>query len=283
MPNLIELNHTVISAEDRQNAELFYYGTILKELEMASDEAEETRIMENHPMWNLLCKMHGTPTIQKAASNAVDTNTLGARLTIFTFYISIAARNKARRDHKRDGELSKRGDVITECGDQGDDFKDDLLGPTESPRNTDPEFRISAEDRSAGETEPSPIPVPPDSILEKSASIPRTISCYALQGIVGRLFSLPPPFTTTIRLFYKTNEWDPVAGTDGEDDGWSVSEDDDDDDDEKEEEGEDRERRRWTKKEKGKMVMRTEELVASTKPVGDWVTEKEARVKVVLV
>ena len=270
MTNLIELNHTAITADDRQNAELFYLGTIVKELEVASDEAGEARILENHPMWNSLCRTHGTPTIKKTAINAVDPNTLEARVTIFTFYISVAAWNEKRREHKSGGDTS------TEFRDRHSGFKDGSLGPTKTPKNTDLELRILAEDTPAGETEPSPTPVAPDGILEKSVSVPRTVSCYALQGIVGRLFSLPPPFTTTIRLLYETNEWDPVAGKDGEDDGWSVSEDDDSEEDQEQHE-------RMKKKEKGKMVMRTEEMVASTKSVGDWVVEKQARVKVVLV
>lgn len=270
LPTLTELNHSTVSAEERQNAEIFYLGTIVKELEVVSDEAEEASILRNHPIWDALCRIHGTPTVQKVSTHISDPNTLEARITIFTFYITSSDRGALQGKYDRKSQVHKS---------EGTGAESDLQRNDSNVRNTSPE-----------QINPPPPEASSASIQEKSTPIPRTTSCYALQGIVGRLFSLPPPFTTTIRLFYETNEWDPVAGTDGDDDGWSVSEDDDDDDDDhggNEVENENNRklsaRQKREKKEEGKRVLRTEELVPSTRPVGDWVTDKEARVKVVLV
>lgn len=246
LPTLTELNYSTISAEERQNAELYYLGTIVKELENVSDKAEESKILLNHPRWDTLCRVYGAPTIRKVTTNIIDPNTLAARLTRFTFYVSSPAQQAVSVEEK-----------------------EALMVNTH------------------------------DTTLEKSALIPRTTSCYALNGIVGKLFTLPPPFTTTIRLFHETDEWDPIVaasmgiGGDGDDDdGWSVSEDEDDEDEVANDhevgpgEGGDQQKqvtRKEKKKAKGMMVLRTEELVPSTRPVGDWVTEREARVKVVLV
>ena len=240
LPTLTELNYSTISAEERQNAELYYLGTIVKELENMSDKAEESKVLLSHPRWDTLCRVYGAPTIRKVTTDTIDPNTLAARLTRFTFYISLPAQQNDSAEEK------------------------------ESGLNTH------------------------HTTLEKSALIPRTISCYALNGIVGRLFTLRPPFTTTIRLFHETDEWDPIVaasmGTgDYDDDGWSVSEDEDDEDEvANDHEVGDQQKQSTREKEKekknaiGMMVLRTVELVPSTRPVGDWVTEREARVKVVL-
>lgn len=274
LPNLTELNHSTISADERQNAELFYLGIVAKELEVAQDKAEEIRILQNHPMWDALCRVHGTPTIHKVPITTIDPNTLEARVTIFTFSLYPPAPHNTRKEPESKEELLKSKITNTNL-----DLQHHVLENTEAIFD------------SQGLTNDTSSAARDSTTLTKSASIPRTTSCYAIQGIVGRLFALPPPFTTTIRLFYETDEWDPVAGTEGEDDGWSVSEDDDDDDhygdgglDDHEPAERRKERRaREKEKEKGKMVLRTEELVPSTRPVGDWITEREARVKVVLV
>ena len=280
LPKLVSLNHIKVSAEERQNAEIFYLDKIAKELEKASDEAEEVQVIKTHPRWEELCINYGVPKIQKSTDKATDPNTLEARTTLFTFYMSSAAQDEMLQKGKNVEEIAKLKEE-----DDAEDKKQQLVTPirdhskiTETKPETDETKITKASIPPTENTNRSAVPSS-GNILEKSASIPLTTSTYALQGIVGRLFSLPPPFTTTIRLFYETNEWDPVATKYGadDDDGWSVSEDDDDNNDN------DREARNKKKREKGKMIRRTEELIGSTKPVGDWVTAKSARVKVVLV
>ena len=282
LPDLASLNHVKVSAEERQNAEIFYRNAIAKELEGASDEVEEARILDTHPRWEELCRAHGTPEIQKSKGHAVDPNTLEARTTTFTFYISSSAHREAREEYEGRKEIVNLKNDMVNKKHQHVPPTDDNPNSTGSTAGLDDVKAAETEKRSFENKSRADV-LSPDDILEKSAAIPLTTSTYFLQGVVGRLFSLPPPFTTTIRLFYETDEWDPVAATDGADDGgWSVSE-EDDDDDEDGDENDDREGWKVRKKEKGKMVRRTEELIGSTKPVGDWVTAKKARVKVVLV
>ena len=238
---LTELNHSRIAAEERQNAELFYLGTIAKQLEVTTSEAQEKEVLHGHPRWNDLCFEYGPPAQQKRAHNAIDPSTLAARVTDCTFYTSQP--------------------VAQQNGPSG--------GPPKTPQNGVNQVKGTTK------SEESHINPSSNARMEKSKLIPRTTSIYALQGIVGRLFSLPPPFSTSLRLIYESNEWDPVAVTQGKDEGWSVSEDEDED-----ERGGEREQRE--KKEKGRMVMREEELVAGTKPMGDWITVEKARVRVEL-
>ncbi|KAL1861585.1 hypothetical protein VTK73DRAFT_7008, partial [Phialemonium thermophilum] len=47
----------------------------------------------------------------------------------------------------------------------------------------------------------------------KFVRIPKSFDVYAVKGIVGRLFGLPP---LRLRLVWETGEWDPVAGYDEE-------------------------------------------------------------------
>lgn len=45
----------------------------------------------------------------------------------------------------------------------------------------------------------------------KTIKIPKSFDIYAVKGIAGKLFGLPP---LELRLVYETGEWDPVAGFD---------------------------------------------------------------------
>ncbi|KAL2016954.1 hypothetical protein VTK56DRAFT_2830 [Thermocarpiscus australiensis] len=48
---------------------------------------------------------------------------------------------------------------------------------------------------------------------KKRIQIPKSFDIYAVKGIVGKLFGLPP---LQLRLVWETGEWDPVAGFDDE-------------------------------------------------------------------
>lgn len=53
------------------------------------------------------------------------------------------------------------------------------------------------------------------SAKKKSLQIPKSFDIYAVKGIVGKLFGLPP---LKLRLVWETGEWDPVGGFDEADD-----------------------------------------------------------------
>ena len=59
-------------------------------------------------------------------------------------------------------------------------------------------------------------------LATRTAKIPKAYDIYAVKGIVGKLFGLPP---LRLRLVWETGEWDPVAGFDEEDSDDSSGED----------------------------------------------------------
>ncbi|KAJ2897871.1 putative tubulin-specific chaperone e protein [Zalerion maritima] len=56
--------------------------------------------------------------------------------------------------------------------------------------------------------------IPRGPIKKARAKIPKSFDLYAVQGIAGRLFGIPPLKT---KLVWETGEWDPVAGYDDRD------------------------------------------------------------------
>jgi len=153
LPTLTELNWAPITAAERQNAELYYLSTIVKELTAATNTREEKQILSEHPRWDSLCKIHGVPDLPKKPSIAEDeatAGTLAARVTKFTFYMTVADLKTA---HKR----------VPLCNSSAQ--ADDLSYPT-ADKNSN--------------------------LIEKSKLIPRTVDVYRLKGIVGRLFSIQP-------------------------------------------------------------------------------------------
>ncbi|KAF5669227.1 PAC2-like protein [Fusarium heterosporum] len=56
----------------------------------------------------------------------------------------------------------------------------------------------------------------------KTAKIPSSFDIYAVKGVAGRLFNLPP---LKLRLIWETGEWDPVAGFDDQEGDSSDEED----------------------------------------------------------
>ncbi len=53
-----------------------------------------------------------------------------------------------------------------------------------------------------------------EKVVTRVTSIPKSFDIYAVKGIAGKLFGLPP---LKLRLVWETGEWDPVAGFDEED------------------------------------------------------------------
>lgn len=82
------LNFSPITAQERQEAELYYQSSVVQELAVAADEAEERRILENHSRWMELCDIYGSPDIpRKLNPREAASGTLAARMTEFTFTI----------------------------------------------------------------------------------------------------------------------------------------------------------------------------------------------------
>ncbi|KZF26408.1 putative tubulin-specific chaperone [Xylona heveae TC161] len=79
------LNFSVISAQDRSNAELYYLSRIAKVLAEVPQE-DERHIVKDHPRYGELCDVYGPPTIVRKAPSAIDPHSLEARLIRITFY-----------------------------------------------------------------------------------------------------------------------------------------------------------------------------------------------------
>ena len=329
------LNHVKISSEERQNAEIYYLGTIAKELEKTSDVEEEAKILKNHQRWESLCRLHGSPKLTKPKTDVVDPDTLEARTTAFTFYVSKSDCKRAHQNYERKEEARRSNQLsnksfrlpptayektsanLTSVEPVQIEHRDEQSKAPQREQASTPRLEeekinpVSADDKNI-----TPSTIKAHDIIEKVAYIPRSMSNYALQGKVGRLFTLPPPFTTTIRLFLEFDEWiasstssklasgkrdkpniDPsivgdlstnINNEQGSDDdsGWSLSQDDDDVYNDV---------RAWLKRRrergegKGKWVKRVIELESTTRGVGDFLgwkgfeLGKEARVKVVVV
>ena len=88
LATITKLNLSEISQAERQNAEIFYLDKIAKAVEATSTEAEEHQLLRKHPRWAELCERYGEPSIQRRVDKLLDPNTLAARVSYFTFYMS---------------------------------------------------------------------------------------------------------------------------------------------------------------------------------------------------
>ncbi|KZM22790.1 uncharacterized protein EKO05_0001443 [Ascochyta rabiei] len=84
--NLKTLNHSPISDKERLNAESYYLSLIVKEVQFAPEKLRE-EILSSHPRYKLLCEEYGEPDI-KRSKNAVNPNSLAARLLRINFYLA---------------------------------------------------------------------------------------------------------------------------------------------------------------------------------------------------
>lgn len=88
LPHLDTLNYSKISDKERLNAETYYLNQIAIELSRAPP-GTANNVLEKHPRWQALCTDYGEPTInRKDASDAIDSNSLAARLVTFSFHIA---------------------------------------------------------------------------------------------------------------------------------------------------------------------------------------------------
>ena len=159
LPTLKELNHTPIPAAERQKAEMHYLDAIAEQLKATTIDGEAKQIQAQNPRWQSLCKTYGEPDVSKdkiVAEN--DENTLAARMTVFTFYMTQADLQIAQKRH--------------------------------------PLFFYSQSETSAATT--TTITNENPNIVEKSKFLPRSVDVYRLKGIVGRLFTFSPMFCRLI-------------------------------------------------------------------------------------
>lgn len=84
--NLKILNHSSISDKERLNAESYYLSLIAKEVQFAPENLQE-QILGSHPRYKWLCEEYGEPDI-KHSKNAVNPNSLAARLLRIKFYLA---------------------------------------------------------------------------------------------------------------------------------------------------------------------------------------------------
>ena len=89
--NLKILNHSPITDKERLNAESYYLSLIVKEIQFAPENLQE-HILNSHPRYKWLCEEYGEPDL-KRSKNAVNPNSLAARLLRINFYL---ASNKSK-------------------------------------------------------------------------------------------------------------------------------------------------------------------------------------------
>ncbi|OJD25508.1 hypothetical protein ACJ73_03114 [Blastomyces percursus] len=90
LSQLETLNYSTITAQDRNNGELYYLSLIRKEL-AASPQSEEKRILESHPRYKELCDTYGEVEIKREADGSgsgIHPRSLAARLVTFNFYLA---------------------------------------------------------------------------------------------------------------------------------------------------------------------------------------------------
>jgi hypothetical protein len=88
--NLKSLNYSPITPKERLNAESYYLSLIARELNYAPPHLE-AEIIASHPRYAYLCAEYGEPVINRSI-NAVNPNSLAARLIRFTFYLGESAK-----------------------------------------------------------------------------------------------------------------------------------------------------------------------------------------------
>ncbi|KAL8686734.1 MAG: hypothetical protein Q9218_006900 [Villophora microphyllina] len=248
LPSLSSLNHTNISKNERQDAELYYLYQITTSLLNAKTAEEEEQIRKEHPLWKHLCKKHGEPD------------------------------SIARKHDKKDNAPQLRYPPVS-------------LGPNLIKFTFVHHYTpIHGGDQTSSRT------------ATHVRELPKSIDVYRLKSIVGPLFAM---YGMDTQLIFETDEWDPVPTTQLGGLDWGSSDDDEDSDDvldisggwegaETEDASADldeaseaealaektRKKQERVERKKKQWVKREIEIEDSTRPIGDWIEAKEARVRV---
>ncbi|KAH8652793.1 hypothetical protein BGZ60DRAFT_473540 [Tricladium varicosporioides] len=85
LKNLKVLNFSTITTADRTNAEMFYLSRIGKELAQVDEEVEGD-VTAQHKRYDELCEIYGAPTVVRKGKDAINPDSLEARMITFTFY-----------------------------------------------------------------------------------------------------------------------------------------------------------------------------------------------------
>ncbi|CAN9089332.1 hypothetical protein CC77DRAFT_1093500 [Alternaria alternata] len=109
------LNHSPIHEKERLNAESYYLSMIAKEVQFAP-ESQREQILKSHPRYKWLCEEYGEPDVQRSA-NAVNPNSLAARLLRIKFYLAAAT------DTTFETEIPMSSTAYTVLGIVGKHFK----------------------------------------------------------------------------------------------------------------------------------------------------------------
>ncbi|KAK5134122.1 hypothetical protein LTR08_006897 [Meristemomyces frigidus] len=91
LPLLQTLNYSKITEKERLNAEIFYLNQIALESSLTASDALAQAVRAGHPRWQALCEEYGEPAIKRTstgAQNALDPNSLAARLIMLTFTLT---------------------------------------------------------------------------------------------------------------------------------------------------------------------------------------------------
>ena len=81
------LNFSSISPQERSNAELYYLAQVAKAIS-AVPEIEAQTVIAQHPRYNELCSIYGSPAISRSEVDQIyKANALAHRLIKFTFYV----------------------------------------------------------------------------------------------------------------------------------------------------------------------------------------------------
>ena len=86
---LTALNYSVITDDDRTNAEIYYLSRIGRALAEVAKSQEHT-VTSQHRRYAELCEIYGSPTIARQEEGTINPDFLEARLIKFTFYLSFA-------------------------------------------------------------------------------------------------------------------------------------------------------------------------------------------------
>ncbi|KAF2733196.1 hypothetical protein EJ04DRAFT_544286 [Polyplosphaeria fusca] len=90
--SLKTLNYSPIIEKERLNAESYYLSIIAKEVNF-SPEGMREQVLRSHPRYEWLCEEYGEPVLQRV--DAVNPNSLAARLIRFKFYLGESAKKAA--------------------------------------------------------------------------------------------------------------------------------------------------------------------------------------------